>query len=67
MEAMFVLILVSMVVAGGFLLAFIKQVKTGALDDVVTPSVAMLDDATIKNAHSDKDLSTLKTNQSENC
>jgi cbb3-type cytochrome oxidase maturation protein len=66
MEAMLVLILVSMVVAGGFLLAFIKQVKTGSLDDVVTPSVAMLDDATVRNDCSDVETKISKTKTSQN-
>jgi cbb3-type cytochrome oxidase maturation protein len=37
-----------MIVAGGFLVAFLKSVKNGQYDDTYTPSVRMLfDDATL--------------------
>ena len=36
------LILVSVLVAGGFLLAFLWSVKTGQMDDDYTPSVRIL-------------------------
>jgi cbb3-type cytochrome oxidase maturation protein len=42
MSALFVLIGVSLVVAGGFLLAFIWSVKNGQYEDDYTPSVRML-------------------------
>jgi cbb3-type cytochrome oxidase maturation protein len=42
MSVIFVLILVSMVVAGGFLGLFLWAVKSGQFDDTVTPSIRML-------------------------
>ncbi len=44
MSALFVLILVSIIVALGFLIAFIWSVKSGQYDDDYTPSVRMLFD-----------------------
>jgi cbb3-type cytochrome oxidase maturation protein len=43
-----ILIVVSVVVAGGFLLAFLWSVKTGQMDDDYTPSVRILFDDEIK-------------------
>jgi cbb3-type cytochrome oxidase maturation protein len=43
-----ILIVVSVVVAGGFLLAFLWSVKTGQMDDDYTPSVRILFDDDIK-------------------
>lgn len=47
MNVMIVLIIVSVVVAGGFLAAFIWSVRKGQYDDDYTPSVRMLFDDTI--------------------
>ena len=47
MNALFVLITVSMIVAVGFLIAFIWSVKNGQYDDNYTPSVRMLFDQEI--------------------
>jgi len=44
MSALFILILVSLIVAVGFLAAFIWAVKSGQMDDDYTPSVRMLFD-----------------------
>ena len=44
MEAMVVLILISLVVAVGFLFLFLKNVKEGEYDDLTSPSVRMLND-----------------------
>jgi cbb3-type cytochrome oxidase maturation protein len=44
MSALFVLIAISLVVATGFLAAFIWSVKKGQYDDDYTPSVRMLFD-----------------------
>lgn len=44
MSALFVLISVSIVVALGFLVAFIWSVRSGQYDDDYTPSVRMLFD-----------------------
>jgi cbb3-type cytochrome oxidase maturation protein len=48
MGVLIILIVVSVVVAGGFLLAFLWSVKTGQMDDDYTPSVRMLFDDDIK-------------------
>jgi len=44
MMVMFLLIGVSLMVAGGFLLAFIFSVKNGQYDDTHTPAIRMLFD-----------------------
>lgn len=44
MEVLFILIVISLIVAGGFLLAFIYSVKNGQYEDTYTPSVRMLFD-----------------------
>jgi cbb3-type cytochrome oxidase maturation protein len=44
MSALFILIGVSIVVAGSFLAAFLWSVKNGQYDDDYTPSVRMLFD-----------------------
>jgi cbb3-type cytochrome oxidase maturation protein len=47
MSALFILIGVSIVVAGSFLAAFLWSVKNGQYDDDYTPSVRMLFDDNI--------------------
>ncbi len=47
MSVLFILIGVSILVAGGFLLAFLWSVNSGQLDDEFTPSVRMLFDDTL--------------------
>jgi len=42
MSAIILLLIVSIVVALGFLLAFLWAVRTGQFDDTFTPSVRML-------------------------
>lgn len=50
MSALFLLIGISIVVAGAFLTAFLLSVKSGQYDDDYTPSVRMLfDDAPAHN------------------
>jgi cbb3-type cytochrome oxidase maturation protein len=44
MSALFLLIGISLVVASGFLIAFIVSVRKGQYDDDYTPSVRMLFD-----------------------
>jgi len=48
MEALFILIVASVIVAVGFLIAFIWNVKDGQYDDAYTPSVRILFDDEIK-------------------
>jgi len=42
MSVIFLLILISLLVASGFLIAFLWAVKTGQMDDRYTPSIRML-------------------------
>ena len=42
MEVLFVLIGISMIVAGFFLVAFLLNVKKGQYDDIYTPSARIL-------------------------
>lgn len=44
MSAIFILIGASLVVASGFLIAFIRAVRNGQFEDVYTPSVRILFD-----------------------
>ena len=47
MEVIFVLIILSLIVAAGFLLAFFWAVRNGQFDDSYTPSIRILfDDGT---------------------
>ena len=48
MSVLIILILVSVFVAGGFLVAFLWSVKTGQMEDDYTPSVRMLFDDELK-------------------
>ena len=49
MSVIYLLISISIIVAGAFLYAFLRAVKTGQYDDDYTPSVRMLfDDELVK-------------------
>jgi len=48
MGVIVLLIIVSVVVAGGFLIAFLWSVKTGQMEDDYTPSVRILFDTEFK-------------------
>lgn len=48
MSVIYLLISISIVVAVGFFIAFIRAVKTGQYDDDYTPSVRMLFDDELK-------------------
>jgi len=64
MSVLIILIAVSIVVALGFLIAFIWSVKNGQYDDDYTPSVRMLFDNTIPSTdNSTKKSTNKKTNQ----
>jgi cbb3-type cytochrome oxidase maturation protein len=55
MSVLIILIMVSVFVAGGFLIAFLWSVKSGQMDDDYTPSVRMLfDDEVTTNVNSTK-------------
>ncbi|POY37516.1 cbb3-type cytochrome oxidase assembly protein CcoS [Solitalea longa] len=44
MSAIIILLIISLLVAGGFLLAFIFSVRNGQFDDDYTPSIRILFD-----------------------
>jgi cbb3-type cytochrome oxidase maturation protein len=48
MSVFVLLILVSVLVAGGFLLAFLWSVKSGQMDDDYTPSIRILFEEEVK-------------------
>ncbi|PJA08481.1 MAG: cbb3-type cytochrome oxidase assembly protein CcoS [Flavobacteriales bacterium CG_4_10_14_0_2_um_filter_32_8] len=56
MSVLFILIIVSLIVASGFLIAFIWSVKSGQYEDGYTPSVRMLFDN--ENIVEDKEIKT---------
>jgi cbb3-type cytochrome oxidase maturation protein len=58
MSAIYILIGVSLPIAIGFLIAFIKSAKSGQFDDDYTPSIRMLLDDEVKKSE--------PTNQSNN-
>lgn len=69
MAILFFLVLVSLVVASGFLLAYLWATRTGQFDDDYTPAVRMLFDDEIRPTPAEKtdpetpqDSSTTKTN-----
>lgn len=62
MTVIIVLIIASIIVAGGFLVAFIWSVKSGQYDDAVTPSIRMLLDNPTEN--NNKNNSNNQSNQS---
>ncbi|MCG9793489.1 cbb3-type cytochrome oxidase assembly protein CcoS [Flavobacterium algicola] len=48
MSVIYILISISIIIAIGFFIAFIRAVKTGQYDDDYTPSVRMLFDDELK-------------------
>ena len=54
MSALYVLIIVSLIVAVGFLVAFLWSVKSGQFDDDYTPSIRMLFDHKHKDINKEK-------------
>ena len=50
MSVLFILIIISLVVAASFLVAFIWSVKSGQYEDGYTPSVRMLFDDELKSS-----------------
>jgi cbb3-type cytochrome oxidase maturation protein len=51
MSVIFILISISMIVAGCFLVAFLWAVKSGQYDDSHTPAVRILFEDKVKNKH----------------
>ena len=61
MGVIVLLIIVSVFVAGGFLLAFLWSVKTGQMDDDYTPSVRILFDQNFDNdKNEEKKIKTIR-------
>jgi cbb3-type cytochrome oxidase maturation protein len=56
MSVLFILIIVSITVAAGFLGAFIWSVKNGQYEDGYTPSVRMLFDDELKKENEEKSI-----------
>jgi len=54
MSVIVILIIVSVLVAGGFLIAFLWSVKTGQMDDDYTPSIRILFEDEIKDIKKEK-------------
>jgi cbb3-type cytochrome oxidase maturation protein len=64
MSVLFILIAASILIAGGFLAAFLWSVRNGQFDDDYTPSVRMLfDEITSPPKHADADCNKPSTNQ----
>ncbi len=55
MSVVFLLIIIGIIVASVFLIAFIWAVKTGQFDDSYTPSVRILFDDNISSSENDED------------
>ena len=61
MAIIFILILISLIVAAGFLLAYLWATRSGQFDDEYTPSVRMLfDDELVDNQAPKEEESTHK-------
>lgn len=60
MEIIFLLILISLLVAVGFLLAYLWAARSGQFDDDYTPSVRMLFDDELVEPETNKDENTSK-------
>lgn len=54
MSVLIILIIVSVLVAGGFLIAFLWSVNSGQMEDDYTPSVRMLFDDELININTSK-------------
>lgn len=66
MSVLFILIGASLLVASGFLIAFIRAAKSGQFEDSYTPSVRMLfDDATTPAAQNESAKNTTEKKQPE--
>lgn len=62
MEIIYLLIFISVMVATGFLIAFVWCVSTGQYDDNVTPAIRMLFDDEVKRCEP-KDKNSQKSDQ----
>jgi len=60
MSVVFILVIVAIIMAGAFLVAFIWAVKSGQYEDIYTPSVRILfEDPPVKEAENSSDQSQL--------
>ena len=66
MSIVFILIIIGVVVAGGFLVAFIWAVKSGQYEDNYSPSVSILFDDYVKNEKTTKNNSNNKDDKKKN-
>ena len=62
MSILFALIIISLVLASGFLIAFLWAVKSGQFDDDYTPSVRMLFDDEIENGKDNESKNEISKN-----
>ena len=62
MSVIYILISISIVVAIGFLVAFVLAVKSGQYDDDYAPSVRMLFDDELKKTSNKNEKTTIKQN-----
>jgi cbb3-type cytochrome oxidase maturation protein len=65
LSALFLLIGISIFVAGGFLAAFLWSVNKGQFDDDYTPSIRILFDDEVKTASSSSTLTSTLTSSSK--
>jgi cbb3-type cytochrome oxidase maturation protein len=63
MEVIFVLIVLSLLVAAGFLFAFFWAIRNGQYDDSYTPSIRVLFDDGTKSKNTDSEKNKLKENK----
>jgi cbb3-type cytochrome oxidase maturation protein len=66
MSVIYLLIPISIIIAIGFFVAFIRAVKTGQYDDDYTPSVRMLFDDEIVNTKAKKQQNTISEKENLN-
>ena len=65
MSILFALIIISLVLASGFLIAFLWAVKSGQFDDDYTPSVRMLFDDEIENVKDNESKNEISKNNNK--
>jgi cbb3-type cytochrome oxidase maturation protein len=63
MSVIYLLISISIIVAIGFFIAFIRAVKSGQYEDDYTPSVRMLFDDELKKENTEKPIQTQEKKQ----
>lgn len=66
MSVLILLIIVSVLVAGGFLVAFLWSVNSGQMEDDYTPSLRMLFDDELTSPNIDKRNKSIRIHKSKN-